>query len=121
MGSGKSDRPLLAQLFFENATVKVVVPIGDSTISGDYPLCDKYWDFWITAQNTYAYKLSEHEKCNIEVIKQVIRHQNADILQFEQLLEHHQDIDTDEVTVVGTLQCLYTVDNDCQRSVHEYA
>jgi hypothetical protein len=38
VGSAKSGKPLLAQLFFQNATVKVAAPIGESSVSGDYPL-----------------------------------------------------------------------------------
>ena len=40
VGSAKSGKPLLAQLFFQNATVKVAVPIGEASLSGNYPLCD---------------------------------------------------------------------------------
>ncbi len=53
VGSAKSNKPVLAQqLFFQNAAGKVVVPIGESSVSGDYPLCDPAWTFWITTQNT---------------------------------------------------------------------
>ena len=67
-----------------------MVPIGEDSLSGNYPLCDKPWSFWIAEQDANAHKLSEHEKCNIETLNQVIRHQNADIEKFEQLLELHQ-------------------------------
>ena len=113
MGSGKSRHPLLARLFFQNATTKVTSPIGETTLSGNYPLCDKSWGFWISDQNPNDHKLSEHEKCNIETLNQTIRHQNVEIEKLEQLLKLHQGIDTDESTqevmstVLGTLQCIY--------------
>ena len=45
VGSVKSGKTLLAQLFFQNATVKVTDPIGEASGSGDYPLCDSPWTF----------------------------------------------------------------------------
>ena len=46
VGSNKSRQPLLARLFFfGNATAKVAAPIGEPTLSGNYPLCDKNWGF----------------------------------------------------------------------------
>ena len=77
VGSGKSDKSLLAQLFFENAVAKVAAPIGEVSLSGNYPLCDKSWSFWITDQDDNTHNLSEHEKCNIEYLNQCIRHQNT--------------------------------------------
>ena len=43
VGSGKSRHPLLVALFFQNAVGKVVASIGESSLSGNYPLCDKPW------------------------------------------------------------------------------
>ena len=40
VGSAKSGKPLVAQLFFQNTAVKVAVPIGEASLSGDYPLSD---------------------------------------------------------------------------------
>ena len=40
VGSAKSGKPLLAQLFFQNAAAKVAAPIGEDSGSGDYPLVD---------------------------------------------------------------------------------
>ena len=56
----------------------------------------------------------------------VIRHQNADIEQIEQLFEHHQGIDTDEVTqavmatVLGALQYLYIANVQTKRLLDDY-
>ena len=50
VGSGKSGKPLLATLSFQNTTTKVVDPIGEVSLSDDYPLTDKAWSFWITEQ-----------------------------------------------------------------------
>ena len=61
VGSAKSGKPLLAQLFFQNAAAKVAAPIGEASGSGDYPLCDAPWTFWLAAQHANAHKLSDHE------------------------------------------------------------
>ena len=45
VGSVKSVRPLLAQLFFQNAAAKVMSPIGEASVSDDYPLTDLVWTF----------------------------------------------------------------------------
>ena len=66
VGSSKSGKPLLAQLFFQNAAVKVENPIGEASGSGDYPLLDAVWAFWLAAQDANDHKLSDHEKCNVE-------------------------------------------------------
>ena len=50
VGSAKSGKPLLAQLFFQSAAVKVVVPIGETSLAGNYPFCDKTWTFWLEEQ-----------------------------------------------------------------------
>ena len=66
VGSAKSGMPLLAQLFFQNTTVKVEDLIGEASDSGDYPLLDTVWAFWLAAQHANNHKLSDHEKCNVE-------------------------------------------------------
>jgi hypothetical protein len=43
VGSAKSGKPLLAQLFFQNATTKVAAPIGEASGSGDFPLLVGPW------------------------------------------------------------------------------
>ena len=116
VGSGKSGNPLLAQLFFQNVATRVAAPIGEASLSGNYPLTDKVWNFCLADQYSNSNKLSEHEKCNIESLNQGIRHQNTTIEKLEQLLELHQGNDADEVTqevmttVLGDLQCIY-IDN----------
>ena len=98
VGSAKSGKPLLAQLFFQNTEVKVAEPIGEVSLSTNYPLTDKSWSFWLTDHHVNDHKLSEHEKCNIESLNQDIHHQNAVIEKLEQLLERHQGSDQAETT-----------------------
>ncbi len=45
VGSAKSGKPLLAQLFFQNAAAKVAAPIGQASGSGDFPLFDGPWTY----------------------------------------------------------------------------
>ncbi len=52
VASGKSRQPLLSDLFFQNASVKVTAPIGEASLSDNYPLCDKPWSFWIAEEHT---------------------------------------------------------------------
>ena len=66
VGSVKSGKPLLAQLFFQNAAAKVAAPIGEASLAGNYPFCDKAWTFWLVEKHDNAHKLSDHEKCNVE-------------------------------------------------------
>jgi hypothetical protein len=101
VGSAKSVKPLLAQLFFQNAVVKVVTLIGEASGSGDYPLLDTVWAFWLASQHVNDHKLSDHEKCNVECLNQAIRHQNATIVKPGHLFEIHQGTDADDVTQQG--------------------
>ncbi len=52
----------------------------------------------LAAQNANAHMLSDHEKCNIECLNQVIRHLNAVIDKLGHLLELHQGTDADDTT-----------------------
>ena len=45
VGSAKSGKPLIVQLFFQNAAAKVAAPIGEASLTGNYPFCDKAWTF----------------------------------------------------------------------------
>ena len=45
VGSAKSAKPLLSQLFFQHTSDKVAAPIGEASGSGDYPLIDAIWSF----------------------------------------------------------------------------
>ncbi len=125
MGSGKSGNPLQAQLFFQNAASKVAVPIGEVSLPGDYPLTDKAWSFWLESQHANDHKLSDHEKCNIEALNQVIRHQNTVFEELEQLLERHQGSDSDETTqediatVLDALQCIYIANDQSKCMLHD--
>jgi hypothetical protein len=93
--SAKSGKPLLAQLFFQNAAAKVADPIEEVSRYGDYPLTDDSWSFWIIVQHANAHKLLDHEKCNVECLNQAIRHHNAAI---DKLGHLHQGTDADDVT-----------------------
>ncbi len=81
--SGVADRPLQPRFFFENATAQFPVPIDEPTLSGEYPLCDKNWSFWLSPSNPNSHNLSDHEKCSVEGFNQVLRHQNTDIQNLE--------------------------------------
>ncbi len=98
VGSAKSGKPLLAQLFFQNATVKVADPIGEDSLPGNYPFCDKSWTLWLSEQHANDHKLSDHEKYNVECLNQAIHHQNATIDKLGHLLKFHQGTDADDDT-----------------------
>ena len=101
--------------------------IGEVSPCGNYPFFDKPWSFWIAEKSPNDHKMSEHEKCNVEVLNQTIRHQNADIEKIEQLLELHRGSDADETTqedmgtLLGTLQWLYIVNDQSKCMIDDYA
>ena len=109
VGSAKSGKPLLAQLFFQNAAAKVAAPIGEASLAGNYPFCDKAWTFWLAEHHANSHKLSDHEKCNVECLNQAIRHQNAAIDKLGHLLELHQGTDADDVTQQSMTTVLNTL------------
>jgi hypothetical protein len=96
--SGGGDHPLPAALFFQHAQARVATPIGEPTLAGEYPQMDKNWSFWMVSTNPNSHRLTDHDKCVVESLNHIIRHQNAAAALVEQLLEHNQDIDTDEDT-----------------------
>ena len=51
VGSAKSGKPLLAQLFFQNASAKVAGPMGEASGSGDFPLFDGPWTLDLLTRN----------------------------------------------------------------------
>ena len=120
VGSAKSGKPLLAQLFFQNAAAKVAAPIGEASRYSDYPLADDSWSYWLAAHHAHAHKLSDHEKCNVECLHQAIRHQNAVIDKLGHLLELHQGTDADDATqqamatVLDALQCIDVANDQCK-------
>jgi len=75
----------------------------------------------MTASNPNSNRLTDNDKCVVESLDHIIRHQNAAAALFEQLLEYHQANDEDEntqavmVSVFTTLQYMATV-NDCSKS-----
>jgi hypothetical protein len=88
--SGGGDSPLPAALFFQHASARVAVPIGEPTLSDEYPYMDKNWSFWMEVSNPNSNRLTDHDKCVVESLDHIIRHQNADAALLEQLLEHQQ-------------------------------
>ena len=119
--SGGDDRQLPVALFFQHVEARVAVPIGEPTLTGEYPQMDKNWSFWMSSTNPNSHRLSDHDKCVVESLNHIIRHQNAAVALFEQLLEHNQVIDVDEDTqtvmtsVFTSLQYLTSV-NDSSKS-----
>ena len=123
-GSVKSeggDHPLPAAFFFQHAQAKVAAPTGDPTIVDEYPQMDKKWSFWMTSTNPNSHRITDHDKCVVESLDHIIRHQNATVALLEQLLEHNQtndpdeDTQTDMVSVFTDLQYLAS-SNDSSKS-----
>ncbi len=120
-GGGDRQQQLPAALFFTHSAVRVVEPIGEPILSGEYPQMDKNWAFWMSSTNPNSHRLTDHDKCVVESFNHIIRHQNAAAALLEQLLEHHQAIDADEntqdamVSVLNALQYIATA-NDFSKS-----
>ena len=55
-------------------------------------------EFLDASTNPNSHRLTDHDKCVVESLNHIIRHQNAATALLEQLLEHNQVIDTDEDT-----------------------
>ena len=110
-GSVKSsggDRPVLARLFFENVTAKVPAPIGDPTLSGEYPLCDKNLCFWLSPSNHNSHNLLSMKNATS---KGSIRSSVTRIR--PQLHEQHQAV---MASVLSALQYIY-VSNYAAKSI----
>ena len=75
---------------------------------------DKNWGFWMTSTNPNSHRLTDHDKCVVESLNHIIRHQNAAAVLLEQILEHNQTNDT-EASVFTDLQYL-TSANDSSKS-----
>ena len=77
-GSVKSDggdRPLPAAL-------SSILKSGSRHLStnhlvGEYPQMDKNWSFWMASTNPNSHRLTDHDKCVVESLNHIIRHQNA--------------------------------------------
>ena len=96
--SGGGDHQLPTALFFAHASVRVAAPIGEPILSGEYPQMDKTWGFWMSSTNPNSRRLTDHDKCVVESLNHIIRHQNAAAALLEQLLEYYQANDADENT-----------------------
>jgi hypothetical protein len=124
--SGGDDHHLPAALFFQHASVRVAVPIGEPTLSDEYPYMDKNWSFWMSVSNPNSNRLTDHDKCVVESLDHIIRHQNAAAALFEQLLEYHQVNDEDEntqtamVSVFTTLQYIATVNDSSKITLDDF-
>ena len=67
--------------------------------------------------NHNSHRLTDHDKCVVESLNHIIRHQNVVVALFEQLLDHHQDTDTDEDTQTDMVSLQYIVSaNDSSKS-----
>ena len=103
VGSAKSQKTLPAALFFQNAVAKIAAPIGPACQVGTFPLLDENWRTWFA--DTNVDRFSDVDKCNVESLNQVIRHNNAAIEKMEDLLEKHQGTDGEEASaVMATVQ-----------------
>jgi hypothetical protein len=80
-------------------------------------LAPKSWAFWMVVVNHNSHRLTDHDKCVVESLNHIIRHQNVVVALFEQLLDHHQDTDTDEDTQTVMVSLQYIVSaNDSSKS-----
>ena len=109
--SGGGDRQLPAALFFQHAQARVAAPIGEPTLAGEYPQMDKNWGFWMVSTNPNSHRLTDHDKCVVESLNHIIRHQNAASALLEQLLEHNQTNDPDEDNTYGETR---VYERDCK-------
>jgi len=125
--SGGGDRHQLpAAAFFHYASARVAAPIGEPMLSGEYPQMDKNWGFWMAAANPNSHRLTDHDKCVVEALNHVIRHQNAAAEFLEKLLEDHQATDADEdtqadmATVFTALQHIATANDSAKSSLDDF-
>ena len=123
VGSAKSQKHLPAALFFQNAVAKIAAPIGPACQVGTFPLLDENWRTWFA--DTNAARLSDFDKCNVESLNQVIRHNNAAIDKMEDLLEKHQGTDGEEAsaalaTVQEVLQYVYVANDQAKCMLDDF-
>ena len=85
--SGGGDRQLTDAFFCAHTSVRVAAPIGEPILSGEYPQKDKNWGFWMSLTNPNSHRLTDHDKCVVESLNYIIRHQNVVAVLIEQLLE----------------------------------
>ena len=75
--SGGGDRQIPVALFFHHAQDRVTAPISEPTLTGEYPQMDKIWGFWMVSTDPNSHRLTDHDKCVVESLNHIIRHQNA--------------------------------------------
>lgn len=125
VGSARSHKPLPAALFFQNASAKEAAPIGAACNTGTYPLSDKNWEGWMAPSHPNAARLTDFDKCNVESLNQVIRHNNAAIEKLEELLDKHQGSDGEEAstamaTVQEVLQYVYVANDQAKCMLDDF-
>ena len=87
---------------------------------------DKNWGFWMSSTNPNSHRLTVHDKCVVESLNHINRHQNADSTLLEQLLEYHQANDTDETTqtamasVFTVLQYIATTNDSSKSALDDF-
>ena len=101
VASGQSAKVLSPALFFDSATDKSAVEIGEAAGTGDYPGFDKCWDHWLAPSNPNASALSDHEKANVEQLCIAARHNAAAVQQLEGLMEQLEGVDSDDAKDVA--------------------
>jgi hypothetical protein len=125
-GGGDRQQQLPAALFFAHSATRVAAPIGEPVFSGEYPYMDKSWAFWMSSTHPNSHRLTDHDKCVVESFNHIIRHQNVAAALFEQLLEHHQAIDTDEntqavmATVFTDLQYIASANDSSKSALDDF-
>ena len=125
VGSGRSHKPLPAALFFQHAAAKEAAPIGAACNTGSHPLLDENWRTWLADSNTNAVRLTDFDKCIVESLNQVIRHNNAAIEKLEELLDKHQGSDGEEAstamaTVQEVLQYVYVANDQAKCMLDDF-
>jgi hypothetical protein len=79
----------------------------------------------MTSGNPNSHRFTNHDKCVVESLNDIIRHQNVDTTLFEQLLDHHQSTDADEdtqdvmVSVFTVLQYIASVNNSSKSTISD--
>jgi hypothetical protein len=76
--------------------------------------------------NPNSHRLTDHDKCVVELLNHIIRYQNVAAALLEQLLEHNQAIDTDEdtqaamVSVFTALQYLASANDSSKSALDDF-
>ncbi len=80
----------------------------------------------MSSTNPNSHRLTDHDKSVVESLNHIIRHQNAAAALFEQLLEYHQNNDTDEniqpatASVFTVLQYIVTANDSSKSALDDF-